>query len=116
MNTKKKEKVTLTHMRSRLKMVCASRFALMRTYHHKYLLAKREGNVHSAQYYDTVTRQARIAAVLVYDLYLEAQGFGYKPHFMKQNDRDLRRYERERNIACLPNMEGFDERPDRQNP
>ena len=88
---KKKAHVTLTHMRARLAEACQQRFSLLRYYHHEFLRAMREGNDSSAAFFSATTMQARFAAVTIYDLYLEAQGFGFKPHFFKQNDRDMRR-------------------------
>lgn len=88
---KKKERVTLTHMRTRLAEACKSQFHLLRHYHHEFLRAERRGDDRSAAYYSATRLQARFAAVRIYDLYLEAQGFGFKAHVLKQNDRDMRR-------------------------
>ena len=48
---KKKEKVTLTHMRTRLAEACKSQFHLLRHYHHEFLRAERRGDDRSAAYY-----------------------------------------------------------------
>lgn len=96
----KKQKVTITHMRTRLAESCQQQFHLLRHYHHEYLRARREGNERSASYYSAASLQARFAAVTVYDLYLESRGFGYKSHMFKQNLRDVRRLDRQPQGEC----------------
>ena len=78
-------------MRARLAEACRSQFLLLRHYHHEYLRAKWEGDDRKMAHYAATMLQARFAATRVYDLYLEAQGYGFKMHFFKQNDRDMRR-------------------------
>lgn len=88
---KTKERVTLTRMRARLAENCQQQFYFLRRYHDEYLRAKREGDYRREAHYSATMLQARFAAVRVYDLYLEAQGYSFQAHLFKQNDRDMRR-------------------------
>lgn len=93
---KTKQRVTLTHMRKRLAEACTHQFSMLRLYHHKMLSARNAGNAAEANYYRSVVLQNRHAAVHIYDLYLESIGYGRQVHFLKQNERNCRRYEREK--------------------
>ena len=94
------EKVTVTHMQTRLKEACQACFQQMRHDHHEWLRAERDGNEGTARFYYGIVTQARFEACRLYDLYLESLGHGWKTHFFKQNDRDVRRIKMKEAASC----------------
>lgn len=81
--------VTLAYVREQLRAELIHRIKLMRTYHHAYLRALREGH-ENATYYLGVVYEARRIAEVIYDLYQDAMGRGRFCHAARRHARDAR--------------------------